>query len=296
MPGVKSLEKINTPYGTFFGFQHDLITSQLRRYGAHQRNELAMLLSFVRPGDTVLDIGANIGTFSIPLAARTGDQGHVYSFEADREIFQVLEQNITLNGLSNVTAMNAIVSQNAGRYRKAEVAGNLGATSFYLDDSHGANGMPVVSIDDWMASHSLKHRNIDLIKIDVEGMDVDVLRSCTATLQRCKPVVYIEVSEQQLRRNGHCPNDVAVALGKVGYHFFRNLGERNSSNDSYRVARLPTLKVGGSLFDLLAVHPADSRYPLKAKSQIYTIAWYIANRSKWFRKAVRSLRKKFAGT
>ena len=92
---MKNLEKIVTPIGTYYGFSGDLISKQLHKYGAHQRNELAMLLSIVREGDVVLDIGANIGTFSIPLSKKVGVNGDVYGFEGDPDIFSVLKKNGT---------------------------------------------------------------------------------------------------------------------------------------------------------------------------------------------------------
>jgi len=61
----RETERVETDHGTFRSFRDDLVTRQLRRFGAHQRNELAMLLGFVRPGDRVVDVGAHVGTFSV---------------------------------------------------------------------------------------------------------------------------------------------------------------------------------------------------------------------------------------
>ena len=56
-------------------------------------------------------------------------------------------------------------------------------------------------------------------------------------------------------------DDIDRFLQAFGYHYFRNVGERNSDNDSFRIARIRSLAEGGDFFDLLAVHPRDPRYP-----------------------------------
>ena len=89
----KELELINTVFGQFYVFKNDLITKEIKKCGAHSRNELAMILSFIQPGDIVLDIGAHIGTFSVPIASKVGINGHVYAFEGCTSTFSALQKN-----------------------------------------------------------------------------------------------------------------------------------------------------------------------------------------------------------
>ena len=273
---MDELEQIDTPYGRFLSFPNDLITGHLRQYGAHQRNELAMLLAFTRPGDTIIDVGANIGTYAIPLAARATGNGHVYAFEADEDIFRVLQKNIALNECENATAVSGLVGRTSGAYRKSRPEGNWGGTSFELDEPGADSGTPIILIDDWCRSNIEPGEAVDIIKIDVEGMDFDALLSCEDTIRTYKPVVYIEIARNQLAKHGHSPADVGTLLAGMGYHFFRNIGERNSANDVFVVARFPRVLVSGvGEGDLLAVHAASSRYPADAKSRLYMIGWYM---------------------
>ena len=272
---MDELEQIDTPYGRFFGFPDDLITRQLRQYGAHQRNELAMLLAFTRSGDIVIDVGANIGTFAIPLAARATGDGHVYAFEGDEDIFRVLKKNIALNKCKNVTAVSGLVGSTSGTYKKIRPEENWGATSFELDEPGTDSGTPVILIDDWRRSNIEPGEAVHIIKIDVEGMDFDALLSCEDTIRKHKPVIYMEIARKQLAKHGHSPADVDALLADMGYHFFRNIGRRNSANDEFVLARLPRVNMGGDFFDLLAIHAASSRYPADAKSRLYSLIRYI---------------------
>ena len=69
------IENVKTIYGTFNSWKGDLITEQLKQYSAHTRNELAMIKSLIEHGDNILDIGAHIGTFSIPFSQFNGKSG-----------------------------------------------------------------------------------------------------------------------------------------------------------------------------------------------------------------------------
>ena len=93
----------------------------------------------------------------------------------------------------------------------------------------------------------------DLIKIDVEGMELEILRSLFPLLKRQCPVLYIEISEEQLGRFGAKIDDIDSLLSELEYSFYRNIGERNSSNDSYELQRLNRVRDGGQFFDLLAI-------------------------------------------
>jgi hypothetical protein len=92
-----------------------------------------------------------------------------------------------------------------------------------------------------------------LIKIDVEGMELSVLRSGEQLIVAHRPLLYLEVVEAQLARHGVTVADVEQWLSERGYRFFRNVGPRNSTNDDFVIAPLATLAEGGGFFDCLAI-------------------------------------------
>ncbi len=165
-----------------------VIGRSINAYGEWGFHELALLLPLLRSGDTVLDVGANIGTHSIPFAHAVGPSGRVYAFEPQRTVYQVLCANAALNGMTNIHAMHAGVSDRDGvvRVRNPDLAtgGNLG--NYSLSDAE--NGEPVALVQ--IAKMTLPA--IRLVKVDVEGMESKVLLGATQTISRDRPLLFVE--------------------------------------------------------------------------------------------------------
>jgi FkbM family methyltransferase len=263
----RALETIQTMYGTFLTVPGDPVSQRLHAYSAHQRNELAMLRSLLRPGDVVLDIGAHIGTVAIPLALACDRSVRVFAFEPQPDVFALLERNVALNGLGDQISLFAgIVSDRLQSFKTLPNHGappgreNTMATAFMPTSEGDEHGPAVFRIDVMIGAGTLPLR-FDLVKIDTEGSELSALRSCSHLIGRELPVLYIEINAPTLRGFNTSVDDVERFLDAHGYHYFRNVAERNSETDSFRIARIQHLREGGHLFDLLAVHPRDPRYP-----------------------------------
>jgi FkbM family methyltransferase len=114
-------------FGEVLAFKGDFITAQLLEYGAHIRCELAFLSHFVDLGDVVVDVGAHIGTFALPLAQKAGKAGRVIAVEADPRNYAVLVANVERAGLSgNVRTLNAIVGDPGESYDLVRNPANTG--------------------------------------------------------------------------------------------------------------------------------------------------------------------------
>jgi len=261
-PGRVSVIAPETIFGPMACFPDDLISDQMLEYGAHTRNELAMLMAFVDEGDVVYDIGAHIGTFAVPLSAAVGIHGHLIAVEADRDHYAKLVQNLTARGLlRQSTAIHAAVGEAAIPLTAQVVDGNSGATYFKRVDEIDPNAPATRGLDDLYAEFG-GARRVDVLKIDVEGMELSVLRTAQSLLVRDRPILYIEISDIQLARNGTAPAEIEHLLRELGYRFFRNVGDRNSSHDGFTLRPLDSLADGGPFFDLLAVpdgHPRLER-------------------------------------
>jgi FkbM family methyltransferase len=168
-----------------------VIGTSLSKYGEWAELEIAFLSRFIGPTSVVLDIGAYIGTHTLPFARLAAQ---VYAFEPQPVICAFLQQNVRANGLLNVTVINAAAGNGTERPWVPHVSfgkpGNFGALSLVkgttTDESAEGAAVETISID------SLGLSSCQLIKIDVEGMELAVLEGATQTLDRCRPIVFSE--------------------------------------------------------------------------------------------------------
>ena len=160
----------------------------LDKYGEISRGEALFLSQVIRPGMTVVEVGANIGLLTVPFARYVAPGGKVIAFEPQRIVYQMLCGNIALNALDNVFAHNTAVGRAPGSISvppvNYEQPGNFGGVE--LSGSAVGEPVPLVTID------SLALERCDFMKIDVEGMELDVLVSAAETLRRFRPRLYIE--------------------------------------------------------------------------------------------------------
>ena len=160
---------------------------------------LVDLLQYIRPGAVVLDIGANIGNHTVWFAAHAG-AGQVIPFELNPAAIELLRENIALNQLDNVDLGHLGVGCGEGPGQvvvNTAYDDNLGATSFKA--AAAAPDAPTFRVDS--IDRMLPGRRVDFVKIDVEGMEVTALRGMPALLDRCRPVVYLEMWHLSLTSN-----------------------------------------------------------------------------------------------
>lgn len=191
------------------------VGAQLMEYGMYDPvdvDQLSHILALRRQiyGDGVLcvDCGANIGVHTVEWGRLMRHWGEVLAFEAQERIYYALAGNVALNNLLNVKAFHAAVSSHAGSMMISSpnynLPGNYGGFEIQysknnenigqtIDYSKKSTRVDVVTIDQFKLSRC------DLLKIDVEGMEVEVLEGARDTIRFYKPVLWIEVlkSDQQ---------------------------------------------------------------------------------------------------
>jgi len=170
-------------------------------YGEAHQLEIDFLEKLVSPGDSVIDIGANIGIITIPLAKKVGKEGYVLALEAQSMLFYTLCGNVALNNLTHVQCFNRAASDKTGSvlyYPHFDFSrvGNFGGLKLVgLLNSKDAQGNvcsnPVTAI----AIDELGISNPKLVKIDVEGMEPVVLNGMRKTIKRAKPILYVEFTQ-----------------------------------------------------------------------------------------------------
>lgn len=144
----------------------------------------------------VFDVGANIGTISIWLSKML-DLGHVYSFEAQRQIFYQLAGNVAINNLYNIDVFNCAVGSEEGTITVKEPNYfsnyDYGTFSLLKEKIPTTNKnliIDCITLDNFVSKHRVP--KVDLIKIDVEGMDLQVLKGAINILDTFAPAIYVE--------------------------------------------------------------------------------------------------------
>lgn len=192
-----SFDLVATRYGRMHLLGQDSIVSEsLAMYGEWAQQEIDFLAHFIAPGSTVLDIGAFIGTHTLAFSSLAGEKGHVIAFEPRAEAFDLLTRNVQDNGRTNVRLRQQGVSDAPASIQLHRMPPgaltNFAGLALADDDSGPASGpaydVPLVTID------SLALAAVGLLKIDVEGMERQVLDGARETIASCKPAVFAEAN------------------------------------------------------------------------------------------------------
>ena len=165
-----------------------LIGRSLDCYGEWCESEIGLLQNFLTSSDTVVDVGANIGTHTVAFASMVGNSGSVVAFEPQRLSFQLLCGNVAINGLTNVHCLQKAAGDLNDRVKIPMISPhephNFGAVS--IGDGSAGEDVEIITID------SLQMKSCRLIKIDVEGMEHQVIKGGYATIAAYRPVLFVE--------------------------------------------------------------------------------------------------------
>lgn len=171
---------------------------------------LEMRRKYHGDGVVAIDCGANIGVFTIEWAKLMTGWGSVIAFEPQEFIYYALAGNIALNNCGNARAVQAAIGADAGMIGMPEIdyekPANFGGVTL---DAKSRGEHQLMTIDSW------EFPRVDLIKIDVEGMELDVLTGAACTIEQCRPAMLIEfhkVDEAELRNR----------LLHYGYHILQS--------------------------------------------------------------------------
>lgn len=167
----------------------------VRETGEFSWLEQEMLRQVTPVGGVVVEVGANMGAHTVPLAQHLGVNGIVIAFEPQLHMHQLLCANVALNSLPNVLCERMAVGAEPGRIRVPVLKPDQDDTSFgsLSLDPATERGLDtaVVTID------GLNLSRLDLLKVDVEGMELEVFRGARHTMTRCRPVIYLENDRPQ---------------------------------------------------------------------------------------------------
>jgi FkbM family methyltransferase len=200
-----------------------LVALGLHRLGWMGRNEAILLRRLVRPGMHVVDVGANIGLYSLLLARLVGQNGSVLAFEPEPNLFAILHENCVLNNATNVTPFQCAV----GRVNRLESfhrsAFNSGDNRLgHASVGHDAVEVKVVRFDDVRPDSEP-----DFVKIDVQGHELAALCGMERALSANPKVqVFFEFSPAALRRAETPPDLLLEFFRERGFELYETEGAR----------------------------------------------------------------------
>jgi FkbM family methyltransferase len=256
--------------GYFLVKRNDVyIGTALQIYGENCGAEGAFLKALIKPGDHVIEVGANIGSLTVGLAKAVGPSGKVYAFEPQPACYSILHAQIALNELSNIVAYPDAVGHESGRLWLPRVdydaLGNFGGVALSQNQTVGSTAVDVVSLDDRCAEIPCA-----LLKIDVEGMEENVIRGATRLIEKSQPIIYAENDRVEKSKA------LILTLRELGYrlwwhivrlysptNFFQNKENVFGNTSCYNMvcARQPHRMFGG----LVEIKSADDPHPLAPK-------------------------------
>ena len=159
-----------------------------KEYGEFSQGELDLFTHFIAAGAIVLDIGANIGAHTVPLAQLVGVNGVVVAFEPQPVLHKILCANLVLNSVPNALTYAMALGDCEGEclipvldYSQSNNFGGIG-----MDMVEEGEAVPLGKLD------TFELERVDFIKLDVEGFESKVLEGAVDTIARCRPIMYIE--------------------------------------------------------------------------------------------------------
>ncbi len=222
-------------------------------FGRFEPDAFSAYHARLKPGDIVLDIGANIGGHALPFAQCVSPTGRVLAFEPTVYAFKKLNHQRELNPefgkLIDARQTLLMDSESAAIPETIASAWPLepqeGLHPDHLGRMESTAGAQAATLDTLVANEP----RIDFIKLDVDGHELAVLRGARVTLARCKPPILIELCPQVCIEHGHTFADLVHEILSAGYRFERFDG-RALPSDPAELERLIPAKGGLNVFAL----------------------------------------------
>ncbi|WP_455757444.1 FkbM family methyltransferase [Sulfurimonas sp.] len=227
MNSIPFNQLVATKYGLMLVNKNDYFIGQsLILYGEISEEENDIYRNVCEAGDTVVEVGANIGAHSLPISKFIGKNGKLFCYEPQRIIFQTLNANLALNSITNATTFQAGLGTKNDHMVVPEIdysaEGNFGGVSIQNNDEGEYTN--IYTLD----SH-LKFTDLKLLKIDVEGMEIDVLKGAIETIKQHQPFIYCENDRKE---NSEELIRLLWSLNYKVYHHVPKLFNKNNFNNN----------------------------------------------------------------
>ncbi|HYR58741.1 MAG TPA: FkbM family methyltransferase [Chthoniobacteraceae bacterium] len=202
----------------------DSLLCEMLYFGDFEPDTRAFFDAWLRPGDVFLDVGANVGLYTLTAARIVGPRGHVHAFEPCSQTFERLAENVQLNRFRNIACHRVALS-----HENAEAQLTLANAGFdawnslgkpYMGETTGCETVTTVTLDSFTSEHALSGRNC-AVKIDVEGWENQVLAGAREFLEGDgAPLLCVEFTEEAAALAGSSCSGLYRTLEELGYEMF----------------------------------------------------------------------------
>ncbi|PKU25980.1 FkbM family methyltransferase [Telmatospirillum siberiense] len=197
--------------------------SELINIGHYESEECPVLNDAARGASTIFDVGSNIGFFSLQWAANLAPGGKIHAFEPVPLSYSQLQRNIVLNRREScIVANNTAVGETASTLTLfiPEYPGPAAASlnRLHPNSSNVEISVPVISLDEYYVQAGCPQ--LDMLKADVEGAELFVIKGAYKTIAAQRPLIFLELLRKWAKPFGYHPNDVISLLRGIGYRCF----------------------------------------------------------------------------
>lgn len=200
----------------------EFIQNTIYNYGYYEEKETRFLSQQIQLGQTVFDLGANVGYYTLMFARRVGNSGIVHCFEPDRKNFRQLVDNIYLNQLSNVVANQVAVSNANGYmtlYSNSDENGGMKSIVQQFEHVYDREKVETICLDDYVKQNAID--KVDFIKVDIEGAEMLAFQGAEHLLSSSKaPDIMLEINPICLSRLGFSDIELQKLLIDYGYKIY----------------------------------------------------------------------------
>ncbi|MDD3150254.1 MAG: FkbM family methyltransferase [Candidatus Gastranaerophilales bacterium] len=223
IPTEPIIAKTNYGFKLYLNLQEDSVVEKDIFYtGTYEPGILDVMKKTLYPGDIFIDAGANIGLMSIHAAKLVGENGKVLSFEPEPNTLKILNKNIAINNLKNISVYNCgLGSIEESQIIYDAICKNRGMASLMQSSEVKSGGTQIIvrKLDDILAENNLE--KVKFLKIDVEGWELEVLKGAKNLLaSENAPIICIEYFVTRKIQNG-TPDDIVQMLKDNDYRIFK---------------------------------------------------------------------------
>jgi FkbM family methyltransferase len=178
-------------------------------YFAQWEAETVQVISrVIRPGDTIIEIGANVGSHTLLIGQKAGSNGRVYAIEPTLFARQKLIDNLSLNPELNsvITVHDFLITDQSDKHPKRAIKSSWPSKKNIAERSDETVASPAISVDEFISDNGIER--LDFLKIDIDGYDYKALLGAENAIEQLKPIVYIELCEWALNESGDRVDDI----------------------------------------------------------------------------------------